>query len=241
MNTKEIEAKRDWIATYFDKMVGPKINNLDNMMNQGFIEEALTLALCYIDAIPNFLAKNNNPRLTFIKTIYDYSGQKELFSKISIWFFVINGKDSSEHDKNGTPIFHYKDIKEALIKRFDKNNNVQQEVDKDELIKYLKSNIKSCDTRNLKARLDYFSYAAVLYEWGRSSGVHSMGIFATSSKKGTSFEKNQQGEEVYYNSDRLCFSKEIIISTLKNIHQNLRKKCLDETKWPYELRGCTSG
>lgn len=236
MNTKEIEAKKDLIITYFDRMVGPKINNLDNMMNQGFIEEALTLALCYIEAITNFLS-NTNPTLTkYIKTIYDYSGQKDLFSKISIWFFLINGRDLSEKDKNGSPISNYEDVKATLIKRFDKNNNVQQEVDKDDLIKYLKRNLKkNCDIRNLEQNLDKFSYAAVLHEWGRSTGVHNMGVFATSSTNGKLFEKNQHGEDVYYNSDRLCFSKEIIILTLKNIYQNLRKKCLDEAKWPYEL------
>lgn len=230
MDTKDLESYRNWIADYFDRMVYPKIKNLDKIIDQGFVEEALTLALCYIEAIPNFLSPSITSKHTFINTIYDYSGQKDLFSKISIWFFSIYSQDAK-------PIPNYNNIKTALINKFGSAYDVKQEVDKNELIKYLKSNLKrNCDIRNLEKNLDNFSYAAVLYEWGRSASVHNMGIFTTPSKGGVPlFSKNKQGDDVYYDSDRLCFSKEIIISTLKNIYINLRKKCLVEAKFPYEL------
>ena len=236
MNREHIETMKAWILTYFDRIVEPKITNLDKIVDQGFIEEALTLALCYIDAMANFdREKRNDRKKTFINTIYDYSDFKELFSKISRIFLVRTGRDPSERNtKSGRSISHYEEIKAALLEKYGRDNDHTQEMDKDGVIQYLKGKLSTCDWENLETNLDRFSYAAVLYERCRSAGVHEMG-FETPLQKGPPlFERNKQGEAIYY-GDILCFSKEIIVSTLKNVHHNLKSKCLQEAKWPCEL------
>ena len=235
MNAEDIKVLRELITSYFDKMVGPKIANLDRMIDQGFTEEALTLALCYIDAMANFYCQKGERRQTFINTIYKYSGSKESFSKISKIFIIRRGKDPSEKNKGGVKIAHYEEIKAAILKKYGRSNDHRQEVNKDELIKYLKTELGSCDWQNIEANLDKFSYAAVLYERGRSSGVHDMAIETSFYKGESSFEQNELGEDIYYDGDILCFSKELILSVLKNVHKNLRAKCISEAKWPCEL------
>lgn len=232
-----IKAMKEWIGTYFDKIVEPKIANLEKMIDHGFIEEALTLALCYIDAIANFdRPKRGDRKTTFMNTLYDYSDFKESFSKISRIFIVRKGRDPSEkHTKSGTSLSNYEKIKEALLKIYGKNNDHHQEMDKDGVIRHLKQKLNTCDWSNLETNLDKFSYAAVLYERCRSAGVHEMGFEADPINGKILFEKNCKGEDVYYSEDILCFSKEIILTALKNIHKNLRKKCLDDAKWPCEL------
>jgi hypothetical protein len=237
INDEDIKAKKEWIVTYFDGIVWLKITNLDKIIEEGFIEEALTLALCYIDAMANFYQRKSGDRKkTFIDTIYDYSDFEESFSKISRIFLVRNGKDTSgEKTRPGTPISCYEEIKAALLEKYGRNNNHHKEMDKKGVIQYLKSKLNSCDWKNIETNLDKFSYAAVLYEKSRSAGVHEMGFETMIHKGEPSFEQNKQGEDIYYSGDILCFSKEIILSTLKNVHQNLRRKCLDEAKWPCEL------
>lgn len=236
MNKEDIETMKEWIVTYFDKIVCPKISNLDKMIDQGFIEEALTLALCYIDTMANFDRQKHNHNKTFINTIYNHSDFKESFSKISRIFLVRTGRAPSEKNtKSGTSISHFEEIKSALLEKFGRVNDHRQEMDKGGVIKYLKGKLSSCDWTNLEDNLDNFSYAAVLYERVRSAGVHELGIETVLHRGEPFFERNKAGEDIYYHEDILCFSKEIIISALKNIHQNLRKICLDEGRWPCEL------
>lgn len=237
MNEDEIKIMREWIATYFDEIVHPKITNLNKMVEQGFIEESLTLALCYIDAMANFdRPKRNDRKTTFINTIYDYSNLKESFSEISKIFLIRTGKDPSEkNSKGGTSIDKYEEIKKALLKKYGRGNDHLKEMDKDGVIQYLRGELRTCDWQNLEASLDRFSYAAVLYERWRSAGVHEMG-FGTALHKGQPLiERNKKGEDIYYHDDILCFSKEIILSTLNNVHKNLKSKCLLEAKWPCEV------
>jgi hypothetical protein len=235
MNAENTKVLLELIRSYFDKIVEPKIANLDKMIDQGFTEEALTLALCYIDAMANFYYKKGKLKQKFINTIYKYSGSKESFSKISKIFIIRIGRDPSEKNKGGVKIACYEEIKAALLKKYGRANDHRQEVNKDELIKYLKTELGSCDWQNIEANLDKFSYAAVLYERGRSSGVHDMTIETAFRSGEPSFERNEMGEDIYYNDDILCFSKELILSTLKNVHKNLRAECISEAKWPFEL------
>lgn len=235
MNAEDIKVLREWIRSYFDKIVEPKIANLDKMIDQGFTEEALTLALCYIDAMANFYYKKGELRQKYINTIYKYSGFKESFSKISKIFIIRSGQDPSDKNKGGVKIAHYEEIKAALLKKYGRANDHRQEVNKDDLIKYLKTELGSCDWQNIEANLDKFSYAAVLYDRGRSSSVHDMAIETAFRSGEPSFERNEIGEDIYYNDDILYFSKEIILSTLKNVHKNLKAECISEAKWPFEL------
>ncbi len=232
-----IKAMKEWIVTYFDEIVEPKIANLEKMIGRGFVEEALTLALCYIDAIANFdRPKRGDRKTTFINTLYDYSDFRDSFSKVSRIFIVRKGRNPSEKDtKSGTSLSNCEKIKEVLLKKYGRNNNHSQEMDKDGVIQHLKQELNTCDWSNLETNLDKFSYAAVLYERCRSAGVHEMGFEADLINGKTLFEQNDKGEDVYYSGDLLCFSKEIILKTLKNIHKNLRKKCLDDAKWPCEI------
>lgn len=237
MNDADVEVIREWICCYFDKIVKPKITNLDIMIKQGFVEEGLTLTLCYIDAMVNFpYPKRNDRKKTFINVVYDYSNFKESFSKISRIFLVRKGRDPSEKNtRSGTSISCYEKIKEVLLENFGRDNDHTQETDKDGMMKYLKSNLRNCDWENLLDNLDKFSYAGVLYERFRSAGVHEMGIETNLDKGVPMFERNEKGQDIYYSGDILCFSKEIICSTLTNIHTNLKTKCFDEAKWPCEL------
>lgn len=237
MNEEDIRAMNAWIDTYFDGIVQPKITNLHKMIDQGFSEEALTLALCYIDAMANFdRQKRNDRKITFINTVYDYSNYRRLFSKISKIFLISAGRDPPEKNtKSGTSISHFEEIKAALLEKYGRENDPLKEMDKDGVIQYLRGKLKTCDWQNLKNNLDRFSYAAVLYERCRSAGVHEMG-FETALHKGQPlFERNKQGDDIYYYGDILCFSKEIILSALKNVHQNLKSQCLEEAKWPCDL------
>ncbi len=114
-------------------------------------------------------------------------------------------------------------------------NFVLLKVDKDALVKYLKGILKSCDWQNVEANVDKFSYASILWERYRSNGVRQLGVYAPLKNGGPVFERNARGEDIYYVDDILCFSKQIIISTLRNIHRNLKRKCLEELKWANEL------
>jgi len=237
MNEDEIISVKGWITTYFDDVVQPKIANLNKMIEYGFVEESLALALCYIDAISNFdRPKRNDRKTTFINTIYDFSNFKNDFSKISKIYLIRAGRVSSERNtKCGTSLDKYEEIKTALLKKYGRNNNHHQEMDKDGVIQYLREELSSCDWRNLEANLDKFSYAAVLYERWRSAGVHEMGVETALHKGQPLMDRNKQGEDIYYYNDILCFSKEIILSTLGNVFQNLKSKCLLEVKWPCEI------
>jgi len=235
MNAEDTRVLRELIKSYFDNIVGPKIANLDKMIDQGFTEEALTLALCYIDAIANFYCQKGEIRQKFINVIFKHSGYKESFSKISKIYIIRRGKDPSEKNKDGVKIAHYEEIKAALLKKYGRANDHRQEVNKADLIKYLNTELGPCDWQNIEANLDKFSYAAVLYERGRSSGVHDMAIETTFELGEPSFEQNELGEDLYYDGDILCFSKELILSTLKNIHKDLGAECISEAKWPCEL------
>jgi len=240
MNTEDIKTKEEWIVTYFDKMVWPKITNLDRMIDQGFIEEALTLSLCYIEAIakfnPPFNSQKYNSQKTFISTIYKYSDFEASFSKVSRIFLHRTGRDPLDKNaKGGKAICRYEEINAALLEKYGRENDHHKEMDKDGVIQYLKTKLSSCDWENLKTNLDSYSYAAVLYAMGRTSAVHEMGFETALDKGEPVFERNTQGDDIYYSGDILCFSKEIILSTLKNVHQNLRSKCLAEAKWPGEL------
>ena len=232
-----IKTMKEWISTYFDKIVEPKIANLEKMIDRGFVEEALTLALCYIDAIANFdRPKRGDRKATFINTLYDYSDFRDSLSKISRIFIVRKGRDPSEKDtKSGISLSNYEKIKEILLKKYGRNNNTRQEIDKDGVIQLLKQELNTCDWSNLENNLDKFSYAAVLYERCRSAGVHELGFETDLINGKASFEKNDKGEDIYYYGDILCFSKGIILKALKNIHKNLRKKCLNDAKWPCEI------
>ena len=154
MNKENIETMKAWILTYFDRIVEPKITNLDKIVDQGFIEEALTLALCYIDAMANFdREKRNDRKKTFINTIYDYSDFKELFSKISRIFLVRTGRDPSERNtKSGTSISHYEEIKAALLEKYGRDNDHTQEMDKDGVIHNLKGKLSTWDNPKKKNR-----------------------------------------------------------------------------------------
>jgi hypothetical protein len=237
MNEDEIISMKGWIETYFDDIVQPKIANLNKMIQHGFVEESLTLALCYIDAMTNFdRPKRSERKTTFINIIYDFSNLKKSFSKISKIYLIRAGRNSLEKNtKGGTSLDKYEEIKAALLKKYGRNNDHHQEMDKDGVIQYLRKKLRSCDWQNLEANLDNFSYAAVLYERWRSAGVHEMG-FETALHNGRPLmEKNEQGEDIYYHDDILCFSKEIILSTLNNVFQNLKSTCLLEVKWPCEI------
>lgn len=236
MDEEDIEAKKEFIAAFFNDY-SRKISNLSKMLEQGFIEEALILACCYICALANHRYGMSNERDNFIKIIYGYSDNKILFSRISWIDFYKNGKDTSEKNRNGKPIANYEDIKSALLKIFDKRSDHHQEMDKNGLIDYLKHQKLFSDFRNLEANLDNFSYAAVLYEKYRSAGVHEGGM-AHSWDVGTGkplFTRNEQGEDIYYNGNTLCFSKEIILTTLSRVSNNLKEQCVSAAKWPHEL------
>jgi hypothetical protein len=237
MNDDDIRSMKEWITTYFDEIVQPKIRNVHKMIEQGYVEEALTLALCYIDAMANFdHSKRNDIKTTFINTIYDFSTFKESFSKISKIFLIRTGRDPSDKNtKGGTSIDKYEEIKAALLRKYGRDNDQQKEMTKDGVIEYLKGELHSCDWRNIEANLDRFSYAAVLYERWRSAGVHEMGFETVLQNGQPLIERNRKGEDIYYHGDILCFSKEIILATLNNVFQNLKSKCLLEVKWPCEI------
>jgi len=236
MDEEDIEAKKEFVVTFFNNY-SKKNSSLHRMLDQGFIEEALILACCYICALANHRYGMSNERDNFIKIIYEHSDNKNLFSKISWIDFYKNGKDPIERIKKGKPIANYKNIKAALLKIFDKKSDHHQEMDKNGLIDHLKDQKPSIDFRNSEANLDNFSYAAVLYEKYRSAGVHEGGMaHSWDAETGKPlFIRNEQGEDIYYNGNTLCFSKEIILTTLKNVHHNLKKQCLSAIKWPHEL------
>lgn len=237
MSEEDIKVMREWIATYFDKIVQPKIDNLNKMVTHGFVEEALVLALCYIDAIANFdRPKRNDRKITFINTVYDYSNFKDLFSRISKIFLIRMGRDISEaKTKSGVSISHFQEVKSALLRKYGRENDHLKEVDKDGVIQYLKTELRTCDWQNLESNLDRFSYAAVLYERWRSAGVHEMGLETSIHNGQPVIERNGHGDDIYYTNDILCFSKEIVLSTLTNLHRNLKSECLCKIKWPCEV------
>ena len=236
MNKEAIKAKKTIIAAVFNKFA-KKISNLHKMLEQGFIEEALILACCYISALADLRYGTKDNRDNFIKIIFDYSDFKNLFSKISWINFYKKGKDPLGKSKTGKPISRYEDIKSSLLKIYDKKSDHYQEMYKSGVINYLKQQLSNLDLQNLEVNLDKFSYAAVLYEEYRSAGVHK-GSMAHSWDAETGkplFDRNEKGEDIYYDGNILCFSKEIILATLKNVHHNLEDKCISVTKWPHEL------
>lgn len=228
----EIDAKKKFIEAFFSDF-GDKIARIKKMMSLGFVEEALILACCYISALANFRYNRKADRDNFVKAIYEYSRQKDLFAKISWIDFYKKGKDGK-----GNRISNYETIKTALLKKYEKKCDHRQEMDKDGIIDYLKSELENLDFCNLEANMDKFSYAAVLYKEYRCAGVHEGSMANTwDAKTGKpSFEKSIDGDAIYYSGNTLCFSKEIIIAVLENIHGNLRSKCIGEIKWPNELQ-----
>lgn len=222
LSKEDMGAKRDSIVALFN-YYSKKIANLYKILDHGFVEEALILAFCYICALANLRYKANE-RDNFIKIIYEYSENKDLFSKISWIYFYKKGKEHSEKNNAGIPISHYEDIKRSLLKIYYKKSDHHKEMDKNRMIDYLKQQLTNLDMRNLEANLDKFSYAAVLYEKYRSAGVHEGGMAHSWNETGEPlFNKNVQGEDIYYNGNILCFSKEIIFDILKIIHNNLKK------------------
>src|SRR5262245_26527201 len=128
--------------------------------------------------------------------IFDYSGHKTDFAKISWIFFHKTGKDLSMKNAPGkTPIAGYKQIKAALLKFYGKESDHTREMDGKSLIDYLKQKGLKLDWNNLKARLDDFSYAAVLFKNYRSRGVHRGRIATKWDQTGQPiFGKSHRGE-----------------------------------------------
>lgn len=215
MKGENIKVKKEFIVAFYDEFE-KKISNIKQIIEQSFIQEALILACCYIGALANFRYGISKERDGFVKVIYEYSSYKNLYSKISWIYFYKTGKNPSEKDKKGKPISNYEEIKVALLKIYGKKSNHHQEMDKNGVINYLKNQISNLALNNLETNLDMFSYAAVLYEKYRCAGVH-VGSIATSWDVETGdplFERNDQGEDIYYSENTLCFSKEIILATL---------------------------
>ena len=126
---EDFAAKKEFIVLFFDAFEN-KIANVKKMLSQGFIEESLILTCCYIGALANFRYERLDDRDSFVKVIYDYSDQKDLFCKISWINFYKKGKDLTEKGSKGKAISNYSDIKMALLKKYDKKCDHQHEMDK---------------------------------------------------------------------------------------------------------------
>ena len=235
MNEEQRAAKLDFIGAFF-RDVDKRTGRLRTMIDQGFTEEAVILACCYIDSVAAFrYNKDYADRKDFIRIIFEYSGRKTEFCRISWINLYKRGKDVSAQEAAGKPIAGYEEIKATLLSLYGKECDCNKEMDKEALMAYLRQQGLRLDWKNLESNLDNFSYAAVLFENYRSRGVHSGRIATKWNVAGPVFDKSHDGEDIYYDGNILYFSKEIILEVLTNIGQNLRTLCMDECKFPHEL------
>ncbi|MHB8883265.1 MAG: hypothetical protein ACYC69_17370 [Thermodesulfovibrionales bacterium] len=237
MNNYELDSKQELIRAFFDEF-SSKICKVQQLGEQAFIEEALILALCYISALAGYRYGRSSERDKFVKILFEYSDNKNAFKKISWFDFYKNGKDTSEKSKSGKAIANYHEIKATLVNKFAKASDHRQEMIKEDIIIYLQNENNTLNYRSIEACLDKFSYAAVLYEHYRCAGVHegSMAVIWDAMSGMPLFEKNEYGDDIYYSGNILCFSRQIIMSSLESICRNLRKACLDAGKWPHALQ-----
>jgi len=236
MTDDNVEAKLEFIETSF-RDLEQRLKRIRELVQLGYVEEAIILACCAIDSIASIrYSEDYATQKDFIHLISQYSGHQAEFAKISWIFLYKNGKDPSETTSPGKPLAGYNQIKPALLELYGKESNHHQELDKRGIIDYLKGKKLSLDWHNLEANLDKFSYSAVLYEKYRSRGVHKRSIATKWSTEGKPlFEKNSDGEDIYYDGNILYFSKEIILEVLENIIQNLKVECIPQVLFPWEL------
>jgi len=237
MANENMEAKLDFIETSF-RDLEQRLARIRKLVELGYIEEAIILACCAIDSIASErYNKDYASQKDFIDLISRYSGHQPEFAKISWIFLYQNGKDPSDTTSSGKPLSGYNQIKTALLERYGKEaSDHHQELDKRGIVEYLKRKKLNLDWGNLETNLDKFSYSAVLYEKYRSRGVHKRSIATKWSAEGKPlFEKNSDGEDIYYDGNILYFSKEIILEVLGNIIQNLKVECIPQVLFPWEL------
>jgi hypothetical protein len=230
------KAKLEFIRAFFDD-IDQRNLRLQRLSELSFPEEAIILACCYIESLASFrYHKEYAGRQEFIRIIYEFSGHRTDFDKISWINLYKTGKACSSKEAEGKPILGYEQIKAELLGLYGKHCDHRREMNKLALIDYLKSRGLKLDWMNVEANLDYFSYAAVLYERYRSRGVHRGRIATKWDYTGRPvFGKSHSGDDVYYDGNILYFSKEIIFDVLANISRTLRTMCMAEQNFPHEL------
>jgi len=237
MNGRDVKAKKLSIEAYFEEWQN-RIDKAEKLLlDNKYGLEGLIVLLCYIGSFAylRYGDKQGKDSKNYTKIVKEYSGFRDIYSKIDLLFFYQLRKTQAykRNRKYYNKFNNYLHVRKIFIKEYGNNkDNIKSEkryaIKKAILDLLIKKGVEEALISDVKNNIDKFSNAEILYKYFRCSAVHQ-GNFPLVNKR-TSIEDGA----VRYESNS-AITIDLIIKTVKNIYSNLKQQCLKEVKWIHEL------
>ncbi|MCI0557420.1 MAG: hypothetical protein MN733_02915 [Nitrososphaera sp.] len=227
-------AKIESLTAYFDQWE-KDVARAEHLLNSDkyFLEGVLVLS-CYIGALARLRYPQETKDWKSYKTIVSqYSGLEDIFNNIDLLLFYQWPKSKLANAAIYKGLKNHAELVSILKKEFGDEEDIkgsasryQDQTALMDLIK--KENTTWFDEDNFKKYVELFSNNQILYEFLRCEAVHNADfpLFNASWQPETKKHTYKDNHQV---------SRNVILTTVKNIGGKLREECLAESKWPWEL------
>jgi hypothetical protein len=219
------------IAEYF-KVWKQDLSKTEKLLNQDeYYLEAILVLSCYVGALASLRYPQLKDNKSYKKTVLQYSGKKDIYEKIDLFFFYQWPKSDFKDHGSYKKLKNYNEIKSILVSEFGDEdvvkNNMRYVTQQDIIKRTLAKPFKGLDQQNLESNLPLFSVCEILYRYVRCYAVHNKS-FPLVNKVFTT-------DGVTRYKDKHVITGEFLFQTVENILHNLEVECLKEEKWPHEL------
>ncbi|MFH0812458.1 MAG: hypothetical protein V2A69_06420 [Pseudomonadota bacterium] len=226
-----IEDHQDLITGYF-KQWQQDIERAESLITSDqFFLEGLLVLCCYVGALGRLRYPKETRDLKSYKTIvWEYSSQKDVYENIDMLFFY-QWPRSILADKNVyQKLRNYSELVNVFNREFGDEaviTNQQRYQKREELARLAKRDGAAWfDESNFKEHIELFSNNQILYEFVRCEAVHNVSFPLLD-------RVLEQGKSTYRDNHQI--TRNVILTTVKNIIARLEKECIERIRWPWEL------
>lgn len=228
------EAKLHFLTEYF-RQWGRDVARAEALLtSEEYFLEGLLVLSCYIGA----LARARFPQETkdwksYKDVVSMYSGQNDIYANVDLLFFYQWPRSKYASDKVYNGLKNHSKLVEILTANFGGETEIKGDPKRyqkrEALISAVKANEPDWfDEDNFRAHIELFSNNQILYQFVRGEAVHNseFPLFNATYIQ-------QENRNTY--TDNHQITRQVILTTVKNIVANLECECLKNNRWPWEL------
>jgi len=226
------EDKRLFIEASFERW-HKDISKAEKLLNaEEYFLEAIILLSCYVDAFARLRYPNENSDVkAFKRIIRNYSGNADVFNEIDLLFLYCWKNTTISNEAIYRKLENYEKLISVLVAHYGNEEEIaipsKRYVNRIELCNLLISkNLSWFNESNFQEYVELFSNGQIFYKFVRCEAVHNVycPLFnEVHSENGVRFDDNHH------------VGRDLILSTVKNIHSSLAAECKYKNLWPQEL------
>lgn len=226
--------KLHFVKEYFSQLRSDISRAEALLESDEYLLEGLLVLACYIGAFARVRYPQEPKDWKSYKTIvWEYGGKKELYGQIDLLFFYQWPKSTMANESPYKCFKNHSDISAIFQEQFgneeDIKNNAKRYQSREALTALIKELKPSWfDENNFSTKVELFSNNQILYKFLRCEAVHNAD-FPLLNRTWCA----EQGRITYEENHRI--TPRVVRETVRNIHSDMEKECLAQSKWPWEI------